>query len=100
MIVRLCKRPNGTPQRYLHVWGLQLAVRKVCSELQLSTDIILFVLSDTPSLQFDRNPKQVFTRGNDSITPLHFHPVSAIEGRENEMTNLLGFLIRRHNYQE
>jgi len=51
---------------------LELAVRKVCSELQLSTNIVRLVLSNASSLQLDRDPEKVFACGNNGVTPLKF----------------------------
>lgn len=66
MVVRFCERTNGTAQRNLQMRGLQLRVRKVCSELEIPADVIRIFLKHAPALEFDGHTKQVFAaRGNE-----------------------------------
>ena len=69
-VVRAREHLNRAPERDLHVWWLQIAVREVRSQFQAPANIVRFLLGDTTTLEFERNTKQVLSCDRNGISPL------------------------------
>jgi hypothetical protein len=57
LVVGLGEDADRTPQCYLHVRRLQLTLREVRCQLEVSADVIGFFFCNSSALKFDRHAK-------------------------------------------
>ena len=70
MVVGFCEDTNRATQRNLQMSRLQLAMRKVCCELQASTNVVRILLRNPSTLNLQSYAKEVLSRQCHQVTPL------------------------------
>ena len=70
MVIGFCEDTNRATQRNLQMSRLQLAMRKVCCELQASTNVVRILLRNPSTLNLQSYAKEVLSRQCHQVTPL------------------------------
>ena len=70
MVVGLGEHTDSAPQGDLQMRLLQLAMRKVCSELQAALDVVRLFLGHPSTFDLESNSQEVLARQGHQVAPL------------------------------